>query len=102
MQELDAGGVALGMLDMEFPFQTDRVTMGAGDRLLLYTDGIPEATNAAQELYETSSPLKAFLHAHRPARAREFIDMLMGDIRRYTGEAPQSDDITALYLLRQG
>jgi serine phosphatase RsbU (regulator of sigma subunit) len=101
VQDLDAGGVALGMLDMEFPFQTDKATLEPGDRLLLYTDGIPEATNTAQELYETSSPLKSFVQTHRPPHAREFIDTLLGDIRRFTGEAPQSDDITALYLLRQ-
>jgi sigma-B regulation protein RsbU (phosphoserine phosphatase) len=88
------------MLDMDFPYQSERVTIGKGERLLLYTDGIPEAANHEKQLYESRTPLRVFVAGHTPDRARRFIDELIDDIRGFTGDEPQSDDITALYLLR--
>jgi sigma-B regulation protein RsbU (phosphoserine phosphatase) len=99
--ELSVGGVALGMLDMDFPFQSEHITIGKGERLLLYTDGITEATNEQNQLYDSNVPLQEFVKKHRPEKAGQFIQDLVGDIKRFTGNAPQSDDITALYLLRR-
>lgn len=101
VQELGTGGVPLGMLDMDFPFQTERVNIGPGDRLLLYTDGVTEAMNEESELYDTAHPLKDFFVRERSDRAGRFIHELIGDIKRFTGKAEQNDDITALYLLRR-
>ncbi len=99
--ELSAGGVAFGMLDIDFPYQTERIALGKGDRLLLYTDGITEATNERNELYDSSAPLRDFVARKTPPRAETFIQELIGDIKKFTENAPQSDDITALYLLRR-
>jgi phosphoserine phosphatase RsbU/P len=100
IHELNVGGIALGMLDIDFPFQSERFTIGKGERLLLYTDGIPEATNEHQVLYDTHVPLQQFILRVKPERAEKFIQELIVDIKNFTGNAPQSDDITALYLLR--
>ena len=100
VQELAVGGVALGMLDIEFPFQTEHVTIGVGERLLLYTDGITEATNERNQLYDSDVPLKEFALRHSSEKAKLFVDSLINDIRKFTGNAPQSDDITAMYLVR--
>jgi serine phosphatase RsbU (regulator of sigma subunit) len=99
--ELSEGGLALGMLDIDFPYQTQKVTIGRGERLLLYSDGIPEAIGANDQLFESVLPLAAYLAKHRPDRAEEFIADLLGEIRAFTAGTPQSDDITALYLLRR-
>jgi sigma-B regulation protein RsbU (phosphoserine phosphatase) len=99
--ELSEGGLALGMLDIDFPYQTQKVTIGRGERLLLYSDGIPEAIGANDQLFESVLPLAAYLAKHRPDRAEEFIADLLREIRAFTAGTPQSDDITALYLLRR-
>ena len=101
VQELMAGGIALGMLDVDLPFESERVTLNRGERLLLYTDGIPEATNERSELFESDTPLQKFFHSHTPDQATVFIRELIARIRTFTGPAPQSDDITALYLVRR-
>ena len=98
--EMNEGGLALGMLDIDFPYQTQSVTIEKGDRLLLYSDGIPEAMDANDQLFESVLPLAAYLARHRPDRAEEFIADLLHEIREFTADTPQSDDITALYLLR--
>jgi len=101
VQELNRGGVPLGMLDMDFPYESETLTLGSGERLLLYTDGIPEAHNRLNELYESDTPLKEFVVGHVPPGAGAFIAELINDVKRFTADAPQSDDITALYLLRR-
>lgn len=98
--ELSEGGLALGMLDIEFPYQTQKVTIQQGERLLLYSDGVPEAIGPNDQLFESILPLAAYVSRHRPDRAEQFISDLLQEIRAFTANTPQSDDITALYLLR--
>ena len=99
--ELSEGGIPFGMLDLNLPYASGRVTLERGDRLLLYTDGIPEAHNPVQELYESHSPLQEFVTRVVPEKAEEFIRNLIADVKQFTADAPQADDITALYLIRQ-
>ena len=101
IQEINTGGIPFGMLDIEFPYQTETVTLLPGERLLLYTDGITEAANEGYELYDSDHPLKQFFASRTPQNAEEFIRDLIADIQHFTGDAPQNDDITALYLLRR-
>ncbi len=101
LQGLTEGGIPFGMLDMEFPYESARVTLQPGDRLLLYTDGIPEAQNDAEVLYEDQAPLEEFMARVVPGNASDFISELIADVARFTADAPQADDITALYLIRR-
>ena len=100
LQELSLGGIPLGMLDMDFPYQSETLTMQPGERLLLYTDGIPEATDSRQRMYDEDFPLRDFVGGHASPRAETFIQELIADVKKFTGPAPQNDDITALYLLK--
>jgi sigma-B regulation protein RsbU (phosphoserine phosphatase) len=101
VQELKEGGLALGMLDVDFPYTSDKLTLEPGERLWLYSDGVPEATNNQQELFDQGTPLPEYTQSHTPDQAQGFIDDLIREIKEFTGNAPQSDDITALYLLRR-
>lgn len=100
IQELKASGVPFGMLDLDLPYQNEQIRLGKGERVLLYTDGIPEATSEQNQLYESAVPLQDFLKRHKSDSADAFIKDLIDDIKKFTGDAPQSDDITALYLVR--
>jgi serine phosphatase RsbU (regulator of sigma subunit) len=99
--ELSKGGLPLGMLDLDLPYETDAITLGPGDRLLLYTDGIPEAHDPEGVLFDTVTPLKDLFEATRPPDAAAFIQHILDELRRFTRGAPQADDITAMYLLRR-
>ena len=84
---------------MEVPYESENIIMNPGDRLLLYTDGIPEAMNRDEEVY-TDERLIDFFRNENFENAGNFINELMRDIKKHTGNTPQSDDITALYLSR--
>lgn len=99
-RELHAGGLPLGTIDMDIPYQSERVQMGKGERLFLYTDGVTEAENESHALYEHDVPITGFLEAHRAEGSEAFLGVLLADIRRFTGSAPQNDDITAISLRR--
>jgi sigma-B regulation protein RsbU (phosphoserine phosphatase) len=89
------------MLDLDLPYETDVITLGPGDRLLLYTDGIPEAHDPEGVLLDTVTPLKDLFERTRPPDAAAFIQHVLDELRRFTRGAPQADDITAMYLLRR-
>lgn len=98
--ELSQGGIPFGMLGIDFPYQSEAIALGPGDRLLLYTDGITEANDDGGRLYDSEGSLKSFFERQTPADARTFIADLIADVKAFTGSAPQADDITALYLMR--
>jgi serine phosphatase RsbU (regulator of sigma subunit) len=100
VRELRFGGLPLASFDLGIPYESERATLAKGERLLLYTDGVTEAENEEHELYELNVSLAEFMAKHASDTAEAFIARLIADVRRFTGTAPQSDDITALYLHR--
>ena len=96
----NAGGGALGLVEQS-PYASGRIVLAPGEALLLYTDGITEAMDLTNTLY-SDQRLAEFLETHRGSAPRQIIGDLVSDVRHFTGEAPQSDDITVLALLYSG
>ena len=99
LENIDAGGVGLGMFDIGIPFTGQKSIMNSGDKLFLYTDGIPEAMNENEEEYSDERMIK-FFKEHSQNSSEKFINALVKDVKDYTGDAQQSDDITTLILKR--
>ena len=92
----DAHGFVLaGMEDMKY--QEYELQLCAGDTIFVYTDGVPEATNAQHELYGTDGMLQA-LNEDRQLCGKEQLDAVHKGIRQFVGDALQFDDITMLSL----
>ena len=71
--------------------------LNEGDRLFVYTDGVPEATNADTVLYGTDR----MLHALNEAKDRSCCELLASlhrDVDAFVGAADQFDDITMLCI----
>ena len=100
IKELAEGGIPFGMLGMDFPYTSEKVAFNPGSSVLLYTDGVTEAMNQNEDQYDDMRPLKSFYNNNRNLSAGDFIQILIEDIQDFTGNTPQSDDITALYLKR--
>ena len=78
-----------------FNYRVNELQLEAGDRLFLYTDGVPEATNAESELYGEDR-LLSFMNQNAAVPATALLPALKADIDTFVGEAPQFDDITML------
>lgn len=98
--KLDKGGFAFGMLDFGLPYQSDLIQLKPGEKILFYTDGITEAMTENDEEY-SDERLESFFLNHNYTSAETFIDNLINDVKKHTADTPQSDDITALYLVRK-
>jgi len=100
IEELATGGIPLGMLGLPFPYTSQKTVLNPGEQLLLYTDGVTEAMNLQEEEYDDVIGLTSFIKGHSSDKAQIFIDDLHSDLNLFTGETPQSDDITAFYIIR--
>jgi phosphoserine phosphatase RsbU/P len=100
VQELKVGGFPLGAFDLGLQYKSEKLTIGRGERLFLYTDGVTEAANEQGEFYEQKVQLLEFLARNKTPLAETFIVGLIADVKTFTGSALQNDDITALYLHR--
>ena len=97
-----AGFVLAGMEGVRY--RVGELTLSPGDRIFLYTDGVPEATNTENKLYGEDRLLD-FMNKHASADATEILPMLKANIDEFVGEAPQFDDITMLmfdYKTKEG
>lgn len=90
-----AGFVLAGMEGVRY--RVGELTLNPGDRLFLYTDGAPEATNAENKLYGEDR-LLSFMNQNTSMEATKLLPALKANIDEFVGEAPQFDDITMLML----
>ncbi len=92
-------GIVLGLFPEEM-YKSLELPLGPGDRIVLYTDGIPETKNPAQEEFETERFLRVIEAGHNLGPT-QFIDSLFEALSRWSekprGEG-QQDDITILTI----
>jgi sigma-B regulation protein RsbU (phosphoserine phosphatase) len=94
------GGPPLGAVD-PLVCPVERLYLQAGDFLLLYTDGATESENKDHGFYGIAR-LRALLASSREANARDLVELVRTDIRRFATGADQADDITLLALSWHG
>ncbi|MBQ1954837.1 MAG: SpoIIE family protein phosphatase, partial [Clostridia bacterium] len=90
-----AGFVLAGMEGVRY--RAGEINLNPGDRLFLYTDGVPEATNTENKLYGEDR-LLSFMNQSKTVDATDLLPMLKANIDEFVGSAPQFDDITMLML----
>jgi len=84
----------------EGTWTTRTLTLGPGEVLALFTDGIPEAWNADEEEYGDER-LLALLRSLRGREAAAIRDAVLADLRGFVGEASASDDVTLVLVRRE-
>lgn len=73
----------------------EKVRLKKDDMLVIYTDGVTEAMNVRREQYGEERLIQMVKdYAYLPPT--EFIERLDADIKKFTGDHPQSDDITVV------
>ena len=72
-----------------------------GDKLFVYTDGVPEATNAENEMFGTDRMI-ASLNRTGGASLKETLGMVRADVDAFVGHAEQFDDLTMLCVEYRG
>ncbi len=89
-------GLALGVMP-KFTYPLQQMTLGQGDALFLYTDGVTEATDAAEELFSVERVRETLLRCSREDAATVIANVTAA-VDRFVRNAPQADDITMMCL----
>lgn len=89
------GFVLAGMQDMIY--RQDSVTLGQGDVLFMYTDGVTEAVNRNNELLGNDK-LLSDINRYREYSPPELLSAIKNEIDKFADGANQADDITMLAL----
>ena len=93
------GGTILGPIE-NTDFNRGFAFMEPGDLLVLYTDGILEATNAEGDIYDERRLIE-FVKSNISLPAFEIIRGLFAEIRDFAGSVRLQDDTTAVVIRRQ-
>jgi len=103
VQVLVPNGMVLGL---QFPgasekfaelLEEDRLTLGVGDVIALYTDGISEAMNSNSDLFGDAR-LGRLIEEHGHLETGELRERILREIESFVGTADQHDDMTMVLL----
>lgn len=96
--EIEISGLPLGV-DHESEYDEIGATIAPGETVLLYTDGVIEAINQAEELFGYER-LEQLLQHHERLRPRALMAILLQEVRAWS-EGNQTDDVTVVVIRRR-
>ena len=96
----DKHGMVVGALARS-RYQDYALKLQPGDAVFVYTDGVPEANNAAGEFYGLER-MEAALNRLAACEPRQLLEGIRADVEAFTGDADQFDDLTMLCLSYKG
>lgn len=100
VQRLEAGGLAIGIFPNEV-YAEGSVAFQPGDVLLIYSDGISEASNHAAEEFGEKRLIDV-LRANVERSAAEIRESVDEALSQFVGAAPPHDDMTLMVVKRSG
>ncbi len=92
----DKHGFVLGGME-DMIYREDEIQLNHGDRLFLYTDGVPEAVDRKEKMYGTERMIKA-LNKDTSADVKTLCTNVREDINDFVKDAEQFDDLTMMCL----
>ncbi len=95
-ERLATGGVVLSIME-DFPYREETVPFGPGDLMVVYSDGISEAMNPAEEQFGEAR-IGELIARERHRTAADIIESIVAAVREHAGTAPQMDDMTLVVI----
>ena len=99
VRQLPSTGLPVGMF-CDARYDVERFGLAPGDALVLYTDGLSEATDPAGEEYGGERPAR-LLAGRSGASAQALTHALQADVEAFRAGTPQGDDLTLLAIRRK-
>ena len=78
-------------------YNDQEILLEKGDKLFIYTDGVPEATNSFNELFTVARMVDA-LNECREGTPQEILEGMHKSVNEFVGDRTQFDDLTMLCL----
>jgi phosphoserine phosphatase RsbU/P len=100
LRRLSAGGTIVGAFS-DARYEQDTIDLDPGDLVVVFSDGVTEAFNAAGEEFGNDRLLDSVrAHADRPPG--EVLEQIMAAVRGFVKDAVPSDDVTVVVLRYTG
>ena len=96
----DKHAFVVGVLE-DAKYKEYEIMLEPGSRMFVYTDGVPEATNARHELFGTARMVEA-LNRDREAEPMDVLKNVQKAVDDFVEDAEQFDDLTMLCLEYKG
>ncbi len=93
-----------GIIIGAFPgvkYKEFEILLEAGDKIFIYTDGVPEATDADDNMF-TLKRMIDVLNSLKEGSPQEILEGVYRSVEEFAGSAPQFDDLTMLGLEYKG
>jgi serine phosphatase RsbU (regulator of sigma subunit) len=96
VRTLDVGGMVIGLFDGA-TYEQEVVQLAPGDVIVLFSDGVSEAINAAgEEFGEEAIPAAVLSSLGQSPQA--ILEALLAAVRRFAAGTPMKDDVTAVVV----
>lgn len=82
-------------------YETENLNFSKGDVLVIYTDGITEASNSSEEFYEEKK-LEEIVRKSKHLSAREIAYTILNDVIHFAKDGIYSDDKTLVVIKKNG
>jgi serine phosphatase RsbU (regulator of sigma subunit) len=97
---LEAGGPVLGLLGIA-TYEQATIPLQPGDLVVICSDGVTEARNAAGDEFGRDRMVAAMTGCHG-GQPDTVLEQLLEAVRKFSAGAPQGDDITAMVVRYRG
>ncbi|HEV7426653.1 MAG TPA: SpoIIE family protein phosphatase [Thermoanaerobaculia bacterium] len=98
VEALHSTDIVVGILP-DAQYRNQSLTLAAGDSLVLFTDGVTEAENIAEEQLGLD-PVCDMLRTMHGSEAHAILETIDTHVHEFIGEVPAGDDVTMLAMTR--
>ena len=98
-ERLSTGGLPLGLF-ADTEYEESKTKMNPGDLLLIFSDGVTDATDKKDETF-TEERLKKLVTANHHLQPNDLLQLICDEVQKFVGNAPQFDDITLIIIKRE-
>jgi len=96
IEELEPTGIALGAEEHR-KYTSRTIGIGAGDVVVMYTDGVTEATDHELDMFGEER-LRALIREHYSLSPDALLEKILREVATFTSGEPQFDDITLMVI----
>jgi sigma-B regulation protein RsbU (phosphoserine phosphatase) len=100
ISEMPKGGAALGMMP-KATFQEQRVSLGLGDFILVYSDGVVEARDGQGKFFGDRRLMELVQDFPRPLVVEKAGEKILAAVDRFVAGAKAYDDLSVIILKRK-
>ena len=92
--------IPVGVME-DFEYKNNEIILSKGDKIFLYTDGLPEASNSELEMFNLNRMVDT-LNEFKDVNTKELLSEVTNRVDEFVGEAIKFDDLTMMALIYKG